>query len=345
MTPSSTLLRGEASRVLETLPDASVHAVVTSPPYWSLRDYEGDAEQLGREPDPDQFVARLVSILSEAKRVLRRDGTLWLNLGDTYREKQLVGVPWRVAFALQRDGWLLRSECIWEKPNVTPESCRDRPTRSHEHLFLFAQRGRYFYDREAVRLPNTAEPNGGRRAAAFAARNKGDCVRFGVGGKHAKNDGVRGGFVAWNPRGKNRRSVWRICTQAFHPKTVGVTDVDHFAVMPPDLARPCVLASTPAGGVCPECGQPYRRVLVRRDDPSADTWEPDCRCGPPAGPVPATVLDPFCGSGTTGAVAVSTGRSFVGIDLSEPYLRLAAARIEHARRSSSPPQPDKEPPP
>lgn len=164
--PKPTLLEGDAAQVLRTLPDASIHCCVTSPPYFQLRTYGGAPAELGGENRIDDYVARLVEVFAEVRRVLHPSGVLWLNLGDSYgRDKQLHGVPWRVAFALQDAGWLLRGEVIWNKTSCRPESVTDRPARSHETVFLFAKHPRYFYDAEAVR-----EPASGSGAAAGATR-------------------------------------------------------------------------------------------------------------------------------------------------------------------------------
>lgn len=235
------ILIGDATEKLKTLADASVHCCVTSPPYYGLRDY-GVASQIGKEKSPDEYIARMVEVFREVRRVLRDDGTLWLNLGDSYggyhgnknaeydkapsnkpgyfenqrvsqggKAKQLMGIPWRVAFALQDDGWVLRQDIIWNKPNPMPESVRDRCTKSHEYLFLFAKRQRYYFDQEAIKVPikNTS-----------AARDKDGNPLCGV--------------MA------NKKSVWTITTKPYKGA--------HFATFPPDLIEPCILAGSPVGG-------------------------------------------------------------------------------------------------
>ncbi len=384
-----TLLPGDCLDVLRTLPTASVHCVVTSPPYFGLRAYNGGEQEIGSEATPDAYVARLVAVFREVWRVLRDDGTCWLNLGDSYAgsgngsndyrpegasisrhsgkyvgqkprsslaSKQLLGIPWRVAFALQADGWLLRSDIVWSKPNCMPESVKDRPTKAHEYVFLLAKQGRYYYDADAVR-EESIDPASHKpwKTRGKMRMNELDPVHAQTRGFHNIPDGK-----IYSRR--NRRSVWTIPTTPFSARSVGIDDVDHFAVMPPKLVEPCVLAGTSERGVCPACGAPWVRVVergvtvmrtpgdgkgyanaVRQDAPglrkgilpNAHTpvetvgWQPSCACD--AGePVPATVLDPFCGAGTVGVVAKQHGRRFVGIDLNARYLEIARRRIEKA---------------
>lgn len=300
-----TLHLGDCIDVMQTLPECSVQTCVTSPPYYGLRDY-GHAGQIGLESTPTEYVERLVAVFREVRRVMRDDGTLWLNLGDSYavtggareygsadgatgradapggprrapagtKPKDLVGIPWRVAFALQADGWYLRQDIIWHKPNPMPESVRDRCTKAHEYVFLLSKEPRYFYDAEAI-----AEPaiHAGDVKTNNAGKN-GDMGAYGA---------TRGGFL--RPGGvtvketRNRRSVWLIGSQPF--------DGAHFAVMPEALVEPCILAGSRRGDV---------------------------------------VLDPFTGSGTVGAVAERLGRDFVGCELNPEYLRIAEARIARA---------------
>jgi DNA modification methylase len=263
-TPDDMLLRADARSV--PLADNSVQVCVTSPPYWGLRDYKlGDAG-IGLERTPEEYVANIVQVFREVWRVLRDDGTLWCNLGDCIHDKQLQGIPWRVAFALQADGWYLRSDIIWAKPNPMPESVTDRPTKAHEYLFLLTKRARYYYDAEAVAEASI-------RAGKFP------------GGDYAGREvpeGVNHGWLNKTgvPPTRNRRDVWTIPTQPYRGA--------HFATYPEKLVEPCVLAGSRAGD---------------------------------------TVLDPFCGSGTTGAVARRLGREFVGLDMSAEYLELARKRI------------------
>lgn len=322
---------GDCRAVFTHFPANHFHSVITSPPYYRQRDYKHSA-QMGQETTPQAYVQALVALLRDVRRVLRPDSTLWLNLGDTYargpltggiKKKDLLGIPWAVALALRADGWHLRSDVIWSKPNGTPESVRDRPSRCHEYVFLLTKTARYFYDRVAVLEPNTDKKPTGRKAAILAAGGRN-------GGHWAANKDVRGGFVTYNPRGRNKRSVWSIPTASFRSERVGVTDVAHFALFPPSLVRPCVLAGTSAAGCCPACGAPWRRHLgADRHEPAEDTWRPGCSCG--ATPVPCRVIDPFAGSCTTGVVCIEEGRDFTGCELNPDYARLGHARLEDAK--------------
>jgi DNA modification methylase len=311
------IICGDALTALCDLPDQSVNTCVTSPPYWGLRDYGVDG-QIGLEETPEAYVSRLVEVFREVRRVLRDDGTLWLNLGDSYasnshtqstpkayggrfgeaggsgrsvveteritvrrpdgwttglKPKDLVGIPWRVAFALQADGYYLRQDIIWHKPNPMPESVRDRCTKAHEYLFLLSKSPRYYYDKDAIREPY-AETSAGRYKYAFG------------GGPAAvvTNNPAVGGAVPHttqpNPEGRNKRDVWTVTTKSY-PEA-------HFATFPPDLIRPCVRAGCPAGGL---------------------------------------VLDPFAGAGTTGLVALEEGRDFLGIELNPEYVGLIEKRL------------------
>lgn len=427
-----TIHGGDCRDVLATLPDESVNCVVTSPPYWGLRDYGtatwdgGDTScdhiarplassksglrndgrdhtglydgeklvtngvpyrarcgkcgatrqdrQLGLEPTPEEYVANMVAVFREARRVLRSDGTLWLNLGDSYatgptgtlgdkitlgggqanqaanlsrpsklvaglKPKDLVGIPWRVAFALQADGWYLRSDIIWAKPNPMPESVTDRPTKAHEYLFLLSKSPRYWFDNEAVRLP--VSPNWERGKGAPMPEL----------GSHVATEGRKGHQaqrVYDEPKGANVRTVWTVATQPYPGA--------HFAVMPEALVEPCVLAGCP-DQTCATCGAPWERVVERTkvqtlgeiggtpkgeaykreglhtdsstigrskpwgpDDGKTTTlgWKPTCDHDAPT--VPGVTLDPFGGSGTVARVANRLSRRAVLIDLNPEYL-------------------------
>lgn len=262
---------GDCIEKLRKMEPESVHCCVTSPPYWGLRDYGHDG-QIGLEETPDEYVERMVEVFSEVRRVLRDDGTLWLNLGDSFRDKQLQGVPWRVALALQATGWFLRSDIIWHKPNPMPEPVEDRPTKGHEYLFLLSKAEGYYYDADSIREPHVSDGRGGfsdRKSSKYA-----DCAGTNYGaGPDAKV----------NPLGRNKRSVWTVATRPYAEA--------HFAVFPPALIEPCILAGCPVRGV---------------------------------------VLDPFFGSGTTGQVAQSLGRHWYGIELNEDNDPLIRRRLKDA---------------
>jgi DNA modification methylase len=372
---------------LRSLPEKSVHCVVTSPPYWGLRDY-GIEGQIGLEPTPEEYLEKMVKVFREVKRVLRDDGTLWLNIGDSYanaqprgrmedqgdlstgdhgelipkrdwscwnlKQKDLVGMCWRVAFALQSEGWYLRSDIIWAKPNPMPESVTDRPTRSHEYIFLFAKSARYFYDADAVREEQTGN-----------AHSRG----YSVSPKHGEEGSNIRNKASWQnttrevivPGGRNRRDVWTITTQP--------TPEAHFATFPESLVEPCIKAGTSERGCCSVCGAPWVRV-VEKGEPldewkkasgadsngeyrgqaqkdylsakaqiAADVkrrilegmrerisqWQPPCTCN--AEIVPCVVLDPFGGSGTVAKVARDLNRDAILIELNPAYVEIARRKL------------------
>lgn len=292
------IMVGDCIEKMREMPEKSVNTCVTSPPYFGLRDYGHDG-QIGLEPTPDEFVGKLVEVFREVRRVLRDDGTLWLNMGDSYarqggrestqgrhwdgreadpgamhntrhasdiglKPKDLIGIPWRVAFALQADGWYLRQDIIWHKPNPMPESVTDRCTKAHEYIFLLSKSERYFFNSEAIKEAATAAgriPGGNKKVDA------------------KRNDEGRDMSVpVANTR--NRRSVWTIATRPYSGA--------HFATFPPNLIEPCILAGCPKDGV---------------------------------------VLDPFGGAGTTGVVAKKHGRKAVLIELNPTYADMARSRI------------------
>lgn len=301
------ILQGDCVAVLKRLDSNSVHTCVTSPPYFGLRDYGVDG-QIGLEQTPEEFVDRLVSVFREVHRVLRDDGTLWLNLGDSYatgtkaerqqspnagvganrpeaqnsvprigtpkglKTKDLIGIPWRVAFALQADGWYLRQDIIWHKPNPMPESVQDRCTKAHEYIFLLSKSPKYYFDQEQIREP--IKPTSGKINGAP------------LRGKHVLAEGGRRTERREYAeiKGANRRSVWTVTTKPYKGA--------HFATFPQDLIEPCILAGAPEGGL---------------------------------------VLDPFGGSGTTGAVANKLNRNAVLIELNPEYISLAHRRIAEAK--------------
>jgi DNA modification methylase len=306
------ILIGDVREKLKELDDCSVQCCVTSPPYWGLRNYQEEA-QLGLEETPEEYVENMVKVFREVKRVLKNDGTCWLNLGDTYSaqrwtkkgldyteaqpmngmkddwraiaptkksglpDKNLVGIPWRVALALQQDGWYLRQDIIWHKPNPMPESVQDRCTKSHEYIFLLTKSARYYYDADAIREPVSA-------VSLKRAEYGWDCDRpstknasLGGEGIHTEKMGSR--FV--NPKGRNKRSVWTITTKPFKDA--------HFAVFPIEIPAYCIKAGSKEGD---------------------------------------TILDPFMGSGTTALAAQEHGRKWVGVELNPEYAKIIKKRTQ-----------------
>ncbi|SFA82382.1 DNA modification methylase [Pseudomonas simiae] len=339
------VLIGDCIESMRTLPDKSVQMCVTSPPYYGLRDY-GMAGQIGLEETPAEFIERLVEAFREVRRVLRNDGTVWVNMGDTYasiaggyapggsagkhdmvsqstrgavlrgtrrsppvglKQKDLMGIPWRLAFALQDDGWYLRQDIIWHKPNPMPESTRDRCTKSHEYLFLLSKSPRYYYDQDAIREPvalssitrmaqDLEQQRGSDRVPGKsngpmkAVRSKRDSFKRDDSKREQPIPGQSLGThrpereeSAWPLDTRNKRSVWTVPTQGFKGA--------HFATFPPDLIRPCILAGAPLGGI---------------------------------------VLDPFGGAGTTAVVAMQEGRKSILCELNPEYAAMAERRIAAA---------------
>jgi DNA modification methylase len=241
--PVDTVLIGDSWTVARSLPSNYAQCIVTSPPYFGHREYSDNEElvqiELGREEDPSAYVRKLVFLFEELRRVLRDDGTLWLNLGDTYRREQLLGIPWRVALGLQDAGWTLRSEIIWNKPNAMPSSIKNRPTTAHEHIFLFAKSRDYLYNADAIREPHVtftsaSKMRGGRNH--FGKRNGTPET-----GKNKGNPNLHNGRwdQAFHPLGRNKRTVWEIPLGKFRDT--------HFAVFPENLVKNCILAGTSEG--------------------------------------------------------------------------------------------------
>jgi len=385
---NSTIYVGDCRAVLRGLPAESVHCVVTSPPYWGLRTYGVDG-QLGLEPTPEEYLETMVAVFREVRRVMRKDATLWLNMGDGWagggrggnpadsphrkqatnagslidpmpvprglKPKDLLGMPWRLALALQADGWWLRSDIIWAKGvsfsdgvlnyvgNPMPESCTDRPTKSHEHVFLMARSARYFYDAEAV-----------REAGNTPWHSVGGYREGNIDNDHRPEEYYR---AERERGGRNLRDVWTIPTHPYRGS--------HFATFPPKLIQPCIKAGTSLRGCCAECGAPWRRVMERSGQMPCDEnagadlealratnndadrrrqmsgakhaawkasnpdvfrgWEPGCKCE--ATVVPCTVLDPFLGSGTTLQVAREQHCRGIGIELNPAYADMAVRRL------------------
>jgi DNA modification methylase len=385
------ILTGDCRTILPTLDAGSVHCVVTSPPYFNLRSYlpNGHADkdrEIGSESSLDEYITTLVEVFREVRRVLRPEGSLWLNCGDSYasawpcnrrsvigngslpngkrearpprlpgglKEKDLMMVPARVALALQADGWYLRSDIIWHKPNPMPESVTDRPTSSHEHVFLLTKKPRYYFDMEAVKEQSDpeqvahnlkyAKPYEAYDGRAATTGQPGNVNNVGIHARPGNGDGKR-----------NLRNVWRLGPQSFSQA--------HFATFPTTLVEPCIKAGTSEKGCCAACGAPWTRVVEReqsydhvttangksKDGPYAKQtgdgvgthdirhgvysnvqtigWQPSCHCN--AGePIPCTVLDPFMGAGTVALVADRLGRESIGIELSATYAQMARDRI------------------
>lgn len=227
---TATLLHGDCLEQLRALPDNSVDAVVTSPPYWNLRDY-AHAGQIGIEKTADLYIDAITSVLSEIRRILKQNGTAWINLGDTYFKSQLQGIPWRVAFSAQRIGWFLRQDIIWSKPNPMPEAVKNRCTKSHEYLFLLTKSADYYYDPESIREPNSPTSHPGTYKTKHKLGSMAQRAEQGfIPGKHCSNKD-----------GRNKRSVWTI--------TVEHSNIPHVSLMPQKLVEPCILAGCPVGGV------------------------------------------------------------------------------------------------
>ena len=429
--PDGQLWLGNVLEVLDALPEKSVHCVVTSIPYWGLRDYglkatvwgeepdlncehewvqgsrpptkngtEGSTDPknqpvmgngkieagsfcvhcgawfgcLGLEPYVDLYIANILEVFRKVWRVLRDDGTCWVNIGDTYnaynggagpssswkntardrerphletgyglrvkdlKPKDMVGIPWLVALHLRVDGWYLRSDIIWEKSNPMPESVSDRPTKSHEYIFLLTKKRRYFYDAEAIK--ETCSENTHSRGPEYHPTPKTGEAANGVKNNESFRKGTWGEVTS-----RNKRTVWTVPTQAFPGA--------HFATFPEDLITPCILAGTSEKGCCPECGKPWKRIIIpsghknKRETAhvpnncttktdstgwkptkiATEEWKQDCNCQP-RDPEPCTVLDPFGGAGTTYRVSRSLGRHSIYIDLSEKYIKMAIEHLE-----------------
>ncbi len=357
------IFQGDCVETLRTMPDNLIDCCITSPPYYGLRDYGIDG-QIGLEESPEAYVSKLVDVFREVRRVLKDDGIMFLNLGDSYagsgkggqseekrsenwqpqygnkgkryglKPKDLIGIPWMVAFALRADGWYLRSDIIWHKPNCMPESVRDRPTKSHEYLFLLSKSQRYYYDAEAIKEANVTNQSLPDLKRHWSERPNNGAI--------SGKGGYRMGSIH---NGRNKRTVWTIPTKPYKGA--------HFATFPEKLVEPCVLAGTSERGYCPECGKPWVRqvehknMVIRKTDRMAEMgefgrtqssgtmlspaesktigWLPSCSCG--LDPVPGVVLDPFFGAGTSGLVAKKWGRDFVGIELNPDYIKMAEERI------------------
>jgi DNA modification methylase len=310
------ILEGDCIESMKKLPDAFINTCVTSPPYYGLRDY-GEDGQIGQEETPQQYIDKMVEVFAEVRRILRDDGTLWLNLGDSYagsggngykqsiqttnpvtnsrdndvdlrtktkrkdigfKKKDLMGIPWRTAMALQEDGWYLRQDIIWSKVNSMPESVTDRCTKAHEYIFLMSKNPTYYFDYEAIRERSVSKMD--REHLSPIGGKKNPLKPGSYSGNAPVNDGFR-----------NKRSVWNV------PIRAKSYEGAHFAVYPEDLITPCVLAGAPEGGI---------------------------------------VFDPFFGAGTTGAVAIKNGRTYIGCELNPEYIQVAKNRLDpiHLKREN-----------
>lgn len=234
------IINGDALQSLRSLPSNCVDTVVTSPPYYGQRDY-GVPEQVGSEKNHNIYIEHLVNIFRELRRVLKSEGTLWLNLGDKYKNGTMLGLPWRVALALSDDGWRLRSDIIWHKPNAMPSSVKTRPTTDHEYIFLLSKSGKYFYDADAIREPHVTFSENSKMRGGRNHLGKKDGTP--ENGKNGGNPNLHNGRwdQAFHPKGRNKRTVWSV--------SLGKYRDAHFAVFPEKLIEPCILAGSPKGGI------------------------------------------------------------------------------------------------
>jgi DNA modification methylase len=365
---------GDWKEAAKTLDPGTIDCIITSPPYYGLRDY-GHAGQLGQEQTPEAYINSLVEGFRLLRPALKDTGTLWVNIGDSYasdgkwggttggkhvnglhgetgigrgkkitglKAKDLIGIPWMLAFALRADGWYLRQDIIWNKPNPMPESVQDRCTKSHEYIFLLSKSERYYFDNEAI-----------KEGAVWADSGRKSKKRMEFNGKTNALEG-REAFRAITQT-RNKRSVWTVTTKPFSGA--------HFACYPHELIDPCIMAGTSEKGCCPKCGGPWSRILepVLKVEHTGETetiypegttanrlamlrqaareqgteytgekktigWAPSCKCGITE-TVPAIVYDPFMGSGTTASAAASLGRHFMGSELNPEYLQIQSGRL------------------
>jgi site-specific DNA-methyltransferase (adenine-specific) len=331
-TPRNRVLVGDALLRLQALPDASVDCVVTSPPYFGLRNY-GVPGQLGAEADVGLWVARLRAVMSQLARVLRPTGTVWLNLGDSYSQgahwgapaKSLLLAPERLLLELQRDGWIVRNKIVWSKANPMPTSSRDRLACTWEPVYLLTRQGRYHFDLDAIRQPHRSrvkargQPLTRPERAAWAGPLAGD--QYGL-------DALKGRGLVGHPLGKNPGDVWRLATSNYRG--------GHHATFPERLVEPCLLAGCPTW-TCMACGRAWRRREPQRQLGSLalmGQFEPACGCR--ADRRPGLVLDPFIGSGTVAVVAERLERDWLGIELNIGFARQAMQRVAAARANRPP---------
>ncbi|BBX25011.1 DNA-methyltransferase [Mycolicibacterium alvei] len=324
--PRNHIILGDALDRLRQLPDASVDSVITSPPYFSLRDYGADG-QLGLEGHVDQWVEELAAISEQVARVLVPTGTYWLNLGDTYsthpsqgaKRKSLLMAPERVAIRLQKDGWIIRNKIIWAKPNPMPTSIRDRLNCTHEVIYVFAKQPKYFFDLDAIRVPHTSAIKAGSKKAHTAHREswRGPNSMSGKG-----LHGMMASGRVGHPLGKNPGDVWTIAPGGYRSA--------HHAIYPLALAERMVAAGCPEAR-CTRCRLPWQRPVIRALGGTATraALAPTCKCETDS--EPGLVLDPFTGSGTTAVAAEKIRRDWLGIELNPEFANSAEARITAAR--------------
>lgn len=326
------LLEGDALMHLSSLPDCSVHCGITSPPYWAQRNY-GVENQIGQEKTPQEYIDKLIEIMKQIKRVLRNDGSFWLNIGDGYCNKKiknidikqgdLLGIPWMLALALRKDGWFLRSSIIWKKTNPMPESTTTRPSKSYEYLFLLTKSMKYFYDAENIKEDQKEVSI--RRAYSINHVDKRKDYKnpnyaISAQSQDKTYDKMRKKLSTLRPGEnikRNKRDVWEIATSA--------EKSSHFAVFPEELVQPCILAGTSSGGVCPVCFTPWKRISTTGY--SLSDFSPNCRCGKKKPSFPSIVIDPFNGSGTTGIVCSALNRRYIGIEINPSYVKETIQRM------------------
>ncbi len=335
------LLEGDIREILKDLPSEFVHTVITSPPYWNLRDYQNE-NQLGQERTPEEYIFNLVNVFREMRRILRKDGVFWLNIGDSYnnesgfnrsknkwsksggkkdssgrvflkhpyfKRKDLFGIPWMLANALQRDGWYLRCDIVWKKENPMPDGAKDRPTRGHEFLFMFTKSPKYYYD-----YWNSLEDS---------EKYSNKIQRFGAHEQIGtfRQDQNRS-FEHYGKR--NVRSVWSTAVSTYRGK--------HFSTYPPDLIRRCVLTCTSEEGCCSQCGKPYERIIEKvRDTQNRlilqdNGWRKACKCKT-IEKERCIVMDPFNGTGTTGEVAMAYWQHYLGVEINKNYIDASEERF------------------
>lgn len=327
------VLVGDALQRLRQLPDGSIDVVITSPPYFLLRNYQVEG-QLGLERSVGEWVGKLTLVFDEAARVLKAEGSLWLNLGDSYARtaehgappKGLVLAPERLLLALAERGWLVRNKVAWCKPNPLPASVRDRLTCSWEPVYFLVRQGRYFFDLDAIRVPHRSERPRTRRRPS-SVRRRPAAWAGPLAGTQSGLDRLKARGLAGHPLGKNPGDVWTIATAAYRGA--------HFASFPEAVVERPLVATCPER-VCETCGLAWRRQQVRRPLGHLavlGSIAPSCRCQ--AGSVPGVVLDPFMGAGTVAVVAERLGRDWLGIELNPDFAALATERLEKARQFSS----------